>query len=64
MRNAKILDGKAVKLVTVDGQVLLAGVRPFILLIYAYAHQVRHHFREAKVVVAFHPDHFNVMLGI
>lgn len=40
MCNAKVPDGKAIKLVTVDGQVLFPGVNPFILLIHRDSHQV------------------------
>lgn len=40
MCNAKIPDGKAIKLVTMDSQVLFSGVNPFILLIHRDSHQV------------------------
>ncbi len=47
---------KAVKLVSVDGQVPLAAVFPHIALVHRHANQMRHHFRQAMVVIAFHPD--------
>jgi len=60
----KIVDAKTVKLVAVDGHVLFAGKFPFILLVHGNAHQVRHYFRQAVVMVAFHPHHFFFMFGI
>src|SRR5215469_15020682 len=59
-----VLDDKSVELMPMDGQVALSQVFPLVLLVYANAYQVRHHFRQSQVVVAFHPNHFNVVLGV
>lgn len=60
----EILDCKAVKLMSVDCDVPLPGVHPFVLLVNAYAHQVRHDFCQPVVMIALNPDHFHVELGI
>lgn len=60
----EIPDGKAVKLVAMNGQVPPARIMPFIFLVNLHADQVRHDFRQAVVVVAFDPDHFNVIFRI
>jgi len=59
-----VVDGKTVKLVAVDGQMPLAGIVPFVLLIHGNAHQVRHDFRQPVVVIAFHPHYFHSVLGV
>ena len=63
-RNFEIPDGKAVKLMSMDGQMPLAGIIPRILLVNRNADQMRHHFRQAMIVVPLHPDHFHVVLGV
>jgi hypothetical protein len=40
MGDAEILDGKAIELVPMNGQVFFPGVNPFILLEHPYAHQM------------------------
>ena len=60
----EIVDGEAVELVSVDGDMALALIVPYVLLIYRNTHQMRHQLSQAMVVVSFHPDDFNVMLGI
>jgi hypothetical protein len=60
-RELEIPDGEAVKLVAVDRQVALAGIVPRVFLIDRDAHQVRHDFREAVVMIALDPDDFNLM---
>ena len=64
VRDFKILNGKAVKLVAVDGQVSLTRVRPFVFLEDTYPDQVRHDLAQSMVVIAFHPDDFDVVPGI
>ena len=49
---------------SVDGKVPLACIIPRIFLVNADAYQVRHHFRQAVIVVAFYPDYFHTVLGI
>ena len=49
---------------SVDGEVPLACIVPRVFLENANADEVRHHFRQAVIVVAFHPDYFDAMLGI
>jgi len=62
--DVKIVDAKAVKLVSVDGHMPLPGKLPLILLIHRYANQVGHDLSKSVIVVAFNPDHFLFMLGI
>ena len=62
--DAVVVDGKAVKLVAMDGQMPLAGVLPLVLLVHGNAHQVRHNFRQPVVMIAFHPNHLHAVLGI
>ena len=61
---ADILDDEVVELMTVYGNVAMALITPLILLVHANTDQVRHDFREAVVVIAFHPDYFDVALWI
>ena len=63
-RHLEVPDGEAVKLVAVDGEVALAPVGPGIFLVDANPDQMRHDLRQAVIVVAFHPNHFNAALGI
>ncbi len=37
---------------------------PLIFLVHAHAHQMRHDWSQAVVVIAFDPHHFDVALGI
>lgn len=60
----EIIDGEAVELVSVNGNVALALIVPYVLLIYRDTDQMRHQLSQAVIMVSFHPDHFNVMLGI
>jgi hypothetical protein len=64
VRDLEVLDRKAVELMAMDGQVPLAGVVPFILLVHAHADQVRHDLGQSMIMVAFHPDHLHVVFGI
>lgn len=57
----EIPDGEAVKLVAVDRQMTLACVVPRVFLINRDADQMRHHFREPMIVIAFHPDDFRAV---
>lgn len=59
-----VIDHKAVKLMSVHGQVPLARELPHILLVDANAHQMRHEMRESLVVIAFDPDHLDAAPGI
>jgi hypothetical protein len=47
-----------------DREVTLAAIFPLVLLVDRYADEVRHQVRESEVVIAFHPYHFHVALGI
>ncbi len=49
---------------TVDRDVPQSAVLPGIMLVNAHAHQVRHDVGEAVVVIALHPDDFNIAFGI
>jgi hypothetical protein len=60
----QVPDPKAVKLVSVDGHVPLAGVAPHIFLVHGHSHQVRHDLGKAMVVVSFHPHDLNSVLRI
>jgi hypothetical protein len=57
-------DRESVELVTVDRQMAFAVVLPLVLLIDRDSHQVRHDFREAMIMVAFHPHHLDAVLGV
>jgi hypothetical protein len=63
-RNFEILDGEAVKLVSVDRQVLPPGETPLIFLVHPHAYQVRHDFRQPVVVIPFNPDHLDPVLWV
>ncbi len=63
-RNLEVPDGKTIELMAVDGQVPHSAVVPLILLIDRHSHQVRHDFRQAVIVVPFHPDDFDIVPGI
>lgn len=41
-----------------------AGIIPGIFLVDAHPDQVRHDVGESVIVIAFHPDHFDMTLGI
>jgi len=60
----EIVDGEAVELVSVDRDMALALIVPYVLLVYRNTNQVRHEFCQAMVMVSFHPDDFNVMFGV
>ena len=60
----QIIDGKAVKLVPMNGEVTAALELPLVLLVHFQADQVRHDVAEPAIMVALHPDHFNATLGI
>ncbi len=63
-RQPQVPDAEAVKLVSMDGQMPLAGVIPRVFLVHRHSHQVRHDVREPMVVVSFHPHDLNAVLGI
>ncbi len=48
----------------VNREVAQAGVLPGIFLIDAHAHQMRHDVGEPVIVIALHPNHFDLALGI
>lgn len=60
----RIVDSKAVELVSVDGQMPLAREFPTVFPIHLDPHQVRHHPRKSLVMIAFHPYHFDLAFGI
>jgi hypothetical protein len=62
--DADAADHEAIELMSVDGDVAQAPIFPLIFLIHADAHQMRHDFGESTIVIAFHPDHFDLALGI
>src|SRR5579863_9723830 len=64
MIKPQIVGDDAVKLMTVNGEVPQAAVLPRILLVDLYSDKVRHDVGESLVVVAFHPDDFNISLGV
>jgi len=55
---------KSVELVAMNRDVPQAAVFPRVMLIHANPHQVRHDIRQPVIVIAFHPDNFNVALGV
>ena len=59
-----IMQRETVELVTVNGQVAQAVVGPDVALEDRDSHKVGHHFGEAFVMVAFHPDDLDVALAI
>ncbi len=61
---ADIVDHETIELVSMDGDVGHARKLPAIFLVHADAHQVRHDFAQAVIVIALHPDHFDVAFGI
>ncbi len=60
----QILADESVELVPMDGQMTLAVVLPNVALIHRHADQVRHQVRQAVIVIALHPDHLNLALGV
>ena len=60
----EILDYERVELMAMDGQMLLSLVVPGILLVNGNADQVRHHIGKTVIVIALHPDHLHVVLGV
>ena len=49
---------------SMDGQVPFACIIPRVLLVNRNADQMRHHFCEAMIMIAFHPHHFHIVLGV
>ena len=60
----QVVDHKAVKLMTMDGQMTDALILPDILPVYRDPDQVRHEVRQPMVVIALNPHHFNLAPGI
>ncbi len=60
----QIATTEPIELMTVDSDVPLALEGPDVALIHGYTHQVRHHIREAVVVVALNPDDLDLSLGV
>src|SRR5260370_22972059 len=60
----EILDHECIELMAVDRQMPPPSVVPRILLVHGNADQMRHHFGQSVIVIALHPDDFDVMLGI
>jgi hypothetical protein len=60
----KIVDHKAVELMSVNGQVPIATKIPLVFVIGLHSYQVRHHITQAVVVIAFHPDDLHAAFGI
>src|SRR5579862_3188180 len=54
----------AVELVPVNCQMAQAGILPSVFLIHANADQMRHDVGEPVVMVPFHPDDFDLALGV
>ena len=59
-----VINAEPIKLVPVDRQMTEACMLPAVLLIHFYAHQVRHHIRQALVVISLDPHNFNISLRI
>jgi hypothetical protein len=55
---------KSVELVTVNRNVPQPAIVPAVILVHPNPHQVRHDVGQPVIVIALHPDHFNVALGI
>ncbi len=49
---------------SVNRDVALSGKLPGVALVNPHAHQVRHDVREAVIVIAFHPHHFDFALRV
>jgi hypothetical protein len=62
--NKQIFADKSVELMAVHCQMALARIFPHVTLVDRNADQMRHQIRQAMIVVAFHPDHFHMPLGI
>ncbi len=60
----KIFADEPVKLVAMHREMALAFVLPHVALIDWNADEMRHQVREAVVMIAFHPDHRDVTLGV
>jgi hypothetical protein len=59
-----VFQNETIELVSVDGEVTFALVFPDVALVDRDADQVRHHFREAMIVIPFDPDDFDLALAI
>src|SRR5579864_1726924 len=60
----QVPDSEGIELVTVDRQMPFSVVAPFVFLVNGNPDEMRHHWREPVIVVAFHPNHLNAMFGI
>src|SRR5215831_2400705 len=60
----EVLDGEGIELMAVNRQMALPLVIPAVLLVHGYANQVRHYVRQAMIMVALHPHHFHLVLGV
>ena len=59
-----VMQGETVELMAVNGQVTPAVVGPDITLENRNSHKVGHHIGEAFVMIAFHPDDFDVAFAV
>ena len=59
-----IINLKAIELMAVNCEVAQTGALPFIVLVNANAHQVRHNIRQPVIVIAFHPHDFDIAFGV
>lgn len=59
-----VVENKAVKLMSVHGQVAFTGELPKILLVHRHSNQMRHDMRKSLIVVAFHPYHLDFALRV
>jgi inorganic triphosphatase YgiF len=64
MAERQAVDGKAIELVPVNGEMAKARVVPGVLLKHTHADEMRHDVGETEVVVALNPHHFDLALGI
>lgn len=60
----QIFTDETIELVPVDGKMPLARILPHVALIDRHPDQMRHHIGQAVVVIAFHPYHLHVALGV
>src|SRR6266436_8694345 len=60
----QIVDHKAVKLMTVNGEVTATLEFPLVFFVDFHSHQMGHDLTETTVMVAFHPHHFNAALRV
>src|SRR3954468_12516569 len=64
IRKQVVVQHKAIELMTVNRKMPSPIERPRIFLVHAYPDQMGHDVRQSRIVVSFHPNHFDISLGI